>query len=94
MLPQSHKKEPVAFKFCNLFPSFSVEDHRKNEIANLINAFWKILDDVGRSDRQLLLVGPLVQVGGPNSEKKPTGCTEFLKLFTRWGLRGPSIVFS
>ncbi|CAK9095801.1 unnamed protein product [Durusdinium trenchii] len=83
VLPESHKKEQVASRFADLLPNFSTEDHRKNEITNLIDAFWKILGDVGRSDRQMLLVGPLVATGGPNSEKKPTQCTEFLKLFTR-----------
>ncbi|CAJ1337023.1 unnamed protein product [Effrenium voratum] len=83
VLPQGHKKASVAQRFADLLPSFASDDHRQNEITNLINAFWTILSDVGRSDRQELLVGPLVATGGPNSEKKPTGCTEFLKLFTR-----------
>ena len=28
-------------------PWICPEDHRKTEIQNLINAFWKILEDVG-----------------------------------------------
>lgn len=82
-LPQTHKKEEVALRFAGILPHFPTDDHRKNEITNLINAFWKILEDVGRSGQQMLLVGPLVCTGDTKKEKKPTGCTEFLKLFTR-----------
>lgn len=81
-LPQSHKKQEVAERFGNIFPFFDTEDHRKTEIQNLINAFWQILEDVGRTDRQLLLVGVMHATGTPGVTK-PQGCMEFLKKFTR-----------
>ncbi|CAE7497615.1 unnamed protein product [Symbiodinium natans] len=81
-LPATHKVAKVAHMFGDLLPSFSTDEHRKSEIANLIAAFWKMLQDVGRSDRQHLLVGPLV-ASGPQGEKRPTGCTDFFKLFMR-----------
>jgi len=81
-LPGTHKVARMAQMFAELLPSFASDEHRQGEISNLIAAFWKMLQDVGRSDRQDLLVGPLVACG-PQGEKRPTGITEFFKLFVR-----------
>ncbi|CAE6930104.1 unnamed protein product, partial [Symbiodinium sp. CCMP2456] len=81
-LPGTHKVARMAQMFGELLPSFASDEHRQGEISNLIAAFWKMLQDVGRSDRQDLLVGPLV-ASGPQGEKRPTGITEFFKLFVR-----------
>ena len=38
---------PELARFGAILPHFPTDDHRKNEITNLISAFWKILEDVG-----------------------------------------------
>ncbi len=41
------KETKKTARFGSILPHFPTDDHRKNEITNLINAFWKILEDVG-----------------------------------------------
>lgn len=72
VLPDSHKSARVALIFASLLPGFFCEEHRSTEIQSVIDAFWRILTEVGRSTRQELLVGP---------DKQPTECAAFLHTF-------------
>eukprot|EP00930_Biecheleria_cincta_P001746 TRINITY_DN102849_c0_g1_i1.p1 TRINITY_DN102849_c0_g1~~TRINITY_DN102849_c0_g1_i1.p1 ORF type:complete len:2224 (+),score=519.81 TRINITY_DN102849_c0_g1_i1:62-6733(+) len=78
VVPERLKVCNTALVFASLMPGFAKEDHRGKEIDNLIAAFWQILGEVGRSERQRLLVG---KEGSP-PEKKFTECTTFLQKFS------------
>jgi len=49
-LPQQHKTPQMALDFVKLFPT--LKEHRGREIQNVIDAFWKVVAELGRLQRK------------------------------------------